>query len=563
MTHLIILLAILLTSLPLQAAGRLPTYARHGMVASSSERASRAGRDILARGGNAIDAAVATGFALAVTWPSAGNIGGGGFLVYHGGDGQITSFDFREKAPLAATKEMYQGADGQVRDNTNHDGFLSIGVPGTVAGLYLAHQKLGRLPWREVVEPAVRLAEEGFPFTWALHGDVTGRLSPYLEQYPSSAAVLLKEDRAPYEPGEIWTQKDLAKTLRRIGDQGHNGFYSGETARKLTKFVQRNGGIITEADLAAYRAVERRPVRGDYRGYDIYAMAPPSSGGVAVVEILNILEGFDLASMGHNSAAYLHVVTEAMRRAFSDRAQHLGDPDFNPGMPVDRLISKRRADLLRRSIDLTAASSSDSSAFSLPYESTETTHYSIIDSDRNTVSVTYTLEQGYGSKIVAEGLGFLLNNEMGDFNPVPGRTTRAGMIGTAPNLIVPEKRMLSSMTPTIIARNGKPLYAIGSPGGRTIINTVAQVILNLVDHGMSIGEAVEAGRIHHQWLPDITTIETRAISPDTRKLYEALGHKVRTRTSQGSVMAIAIDYEHGRLEGVADTRSPDGGVAGH
>lgn len=564
MSRFCLLIAItLLLARPVDGAGKTPEYARHGVVVSASAAASRVGRDILARGGNAIDAAVATGFALAVTWPSAGNIGGGGFLVYHGADGQVTSFDFRERAPRAATRDMYLGPDGAVRDNANHAGFLAIGVPGTVAGLRLAHDRLGRLPWKEVIEPAVRLAEEGFPYTWALYDDVTGRLAPYLKRYPSTADVMLKPDGSPYAPGETWKQPDLAHTLRAIRDHGRDGFYRGETARRLAAFMAENGGIITEEDLADYEAVERRPIHGTYRGHDIYAMAPPSSGGVAVVEMLNILEAFDLTTAGHNSAAYLHLLTEAMRRAFADRARHLGDPDFNPDMPVDRLTSKAHAANVRRSIDLTRASVSDSSAFGLPYEGTETTHYSVVDADRNAVSVTYTLEQGYGSKIVAEGLGFLLNNEMGDFNPVPGQTTSRGMIGTLPNQVAPGKRMLSSMTPTIVARDGQPLYVIGSPGGRTIINTVLQVILNLVDHDMGIGPAVEAGRIHHQWLPNITTVERWALSADTLDRYEALGHEVRVRGSQGSVMAIAIDYERGRLEGAADSRSRDGGVAGY
>jgi len=327
--------------------------------------------------------------------------------------------------------------------------------------------------------------------------------------------------------------------------------------------LEANGGIITQADLTAYRAIERKPIHGTYRGHDIYAMPPPSSGGVTVVEILNILEGFDLAAMGHNSAAYLHVLTEAMRRAFADRAEHLGDPDFNPDMPVDELISRTRARRLRHSIDLAHASASDSVAFNLPYEGTETTHYSVVDAERNAVSVTYTLEQSYGSGIVAEGLGFFLNNEMGDFNPIPGRTTSRGLIGTPPNWIAPEKRMLSSMTPTIIAKDGKPLYVIGSPGGRTIINTVFQVTLNVIDHNMGIAQAVEVGRIHHQWLPDVTTFERWSISLDTQKMYEAMGHKVRVRNSQGSVMAISINHQNGILEGAADSRSADGGAAGH
>ncbi len=557
-----ILILITLLCGPTQAAGRLPTYARQGMVVSASEIASRLGRDILQKGGNAIDAAVTTGFALAVTWPAAGNIGGGGFLVYHGANGQVTTFDFREKAPLASTQDMYLDASGSVRNNSNHDGFLSIGVPGTVAGLYAAHAKLGRLSWSELVEPAVRLAEDGVPFTWALHHQATGRLAEDLDRYPSSAAILRTGGEA-YAPDETWRQPDLARTLTRIQDYGHDGFYSGETAKRLSDFVTANGGFITEKDLSAYRAIERRPIHGTYRGYDVYAMPPPSSGGVAVVEMLNILEGYNLARLGHNSADYLHLLTEAMRRAFADRAEHLGDPDFNPQMPIERLTSKARARRLRASIDPARASVSDSTRFALPYESEETTHYSIVDADRNAVSVTYTLEQSYGSKIVAEGLGFFLNNEMGDFNAVPGETSSRGQIGTPPNVIAPEKRMLSSMTPTIIAKEGKAAYVIGSPGGRTIINTVLQVSLNLIDHGMDIAQAVEAGRIHHQWLPDITSFEQWTISPDTKTQYEGMGHRVRSRASQGRVMAIAIDYTRSLLTGAADSRSPDGAAVGY
>jgi gamma-glutamyltranspeptidase/glutathione hydrolase len=419
------------------AAGRIPIHAQTGMVVSASEIASRVGRDVLQRGGNAIDAAVATGFALAVTWPSAGNIGGG-FLVYHGSDGRTTSFDFREKAPQSATRDMYLDKNGADKATGNHEGFLSVGVPGTVAGLYLAHKQLGKLPWKDLVEPAARLAREGFPFTWALHNQTTaGSLYETLDRYPSTDAVMRKPGGIPYAAGETFRQPDLARTLERIRDRGHDGFYSGKTAKQLAAFMSANGGAITEADLASYRAIERKPIHGTYRGYDIYAMPPPSSGGVAVVEMLNILEEYDLEGMGHNSAQYLHVLTEAMRRAFADRAEHLGDPDFNPDMPVSALISKTRAAELRRSIDLTRASVSGSVDFNLPFEGTETTHYSVVDSDRNAVSVTYTLEQSYGSKIVAAGLGFFLNNEMGDFNPIPGRTSSRGMIGTPPNWIQP------------------------------------------------------------------------------------------------------------------------------
>lgn len=544
------------------STGKIPERARNGMVVSASRYASQVGVDILRKGGNAVDAAVATAFALAVTWPSAGNIGGGGFLVYHGADGFVTAFDFREKAPLAATETMFLDEDGKIRNRSNHEGLLAVGVPGTVAGLALAHQRLGRLPWKELVQPAIDLARKGFPVTWALH-DAMIRLQPWFEKYPSTARVFLKHGREPYQPGELWKQPDLAETLKRIQKYGKDGFYRGKTARLIAEFMRRHGGLITEEDLARYEAKERRPVHGTYRGYDVYAMCPPSSGGVALVEMLNILEGFNLSEMGHNSALYMHLLTEAMRRAFADRARYLGDPDFNPDMPIEKLISKAYARTLRRSIDLFRASKSDPTKFNDLYESTETTHLSVVDAEGNAVSLTYTLEQGYGSKIVVEGAGFLLNNEMGDFNPIPGLTDTTGLIGTPPNLIAPEKRMLSSMTPTIVARDGKPVLVIGSPGGRTIINTVLQVILNVIDHGMNIGEAIEAGRIHHQWLPDVTFIERGATTLDSRRLYEMMGHRVRIRRMQGRAMGIYIDHTRGILYGAADTRSPDGAAIGY
>ena len=546
-------------------SGRLAAPSRDGMVVTSHHLASDVGHGVLERGGNAVDAAVATAFALAVTLPSAGNIGGGGFLLYHGADGAVTSFDFREKAPLAATRTMYLGEDGRIRDNANHEGPLSVGVPGTVAGLWLAHQRFGSLPWAELVEPAVRLAAEGFPSTWAMQGwlrSVAGRRGPL---YAATREAFLKDGGELYEPGETWRQPDLAATLARIRDEGRDGFYHGETARLLADFMREHGGLITEKDLARYEAVEREPIRGTYRGHDVYAMAPPSSGGVALVEMLNILEGYDLAGMGHNSAAYLHVLTEAMRRAYADRARYLGDPDFNPDMPIERLTSTAHADRLRRGIDPTRASKSDSSRFNEAYaESEETTHLSVVDADGNAVSLTYTLEYGYGSGIVVPGAGFLLNNEMGDFNAIPGRTDTDGTIGTPPNLVAPEKRMLSSMTPTIMARDGRPLLVIGSPGGRTIINTVLQVVLNAIDHGMTgsdFGRAIESPRIHHQWLPDVTSFEEWGISPDTRRLYEAMGHDVRVGGSQGSAMGIWVGAD-GLVWGAADSRAYDGGTAG-
>ncbi len=545
-------------------SGRIPVEADSGMVVSSHFLASEAGWQILRDGGNAIDAAIGTAFALAVTLPSAGNIGGGGFLVYHGADGEVTSFNFREKAPLAATAEMFLDENGAILNNSNHEGPLAVGVPGTVAGLVLAHKRLGSLPWARLVEPAVRLADDGFASTRDMQGFLRVLLLTEDTLYAATQETFLKEGTQLYAPGEVWRQPDLASSLRRIRDYGHDGFYQGETPRLVAEFMRRHGGIITEEDFTRYEAREQPVVHGTYRGYDVYAMAPPSSGGVAVVTMLNILEEFDLAEMGHNSAEYLHVLTESMRRAFADRAEHLGDPLFNLEMPVEHLISKAHASNLRASIDMSQASWSDSSAFGSAYmvpESEETTHLSVVDMHGNAVSLTYTLEYSYGSRIVADGTGFLLNNEMGDFNPIPGRTNRRGLIGTRPNLVEPEKRMLSSMTPTIVAADGKPVLVVGSPGGRTIINTVLQVILNVVDHRMNIAQAVEAPRIHHQWLPDITSFEALGISKDTRALYVERGHTVRIRGSQGRAHSISITG--GSFYGAADSRAYDGRAKGH
>ncbi len=562
------LLAITLVhALPADAQqGRRPVPAESGMVVTTHHLASQVGVDILKAGGNAVDAAVATSFALAVVFPAAGNVGGGGFLMYHGADGEVTAFNFREKAPLAATVDMFVGDDGMPDSDNRHVNLLSTGVPGTVAGMVLAHERLGRLPWADLVEPAVRLARDGFPYSWDMRttGDWLRSLADEDPVYDAAVAAFTKGDDGNYAPGELFRQPDLARTLERIRDGGHDGFYKGETARLVADFMARHGGLITEEDMARYEAQELTPIHGTYRGYDVYGMPPPSSGGIATVTMLNILEGFDVASMGHNSAAYLHIVTEAMRRAFADRAQYVGDMDFNPDLPLSTLTSKDHASRLRSTIDLLAASESDSSAFNgiQIQESEETTHFSVVDAEGNTVSMTYTLEHGYGNKIVVDGAGFLLNNEMGDFNPVPGYTDRRGNIGTAPNQVAPEKRMLSSMTPTILAKDGRPFMAIGSPGGRTIINTVVQVILNVVDHGMNIAEAVEAPRIHHQWLPDRTSFEP-GISPDTRRLYEMMGHTVYDRNRQGRAMGIVIDLESGIRWGAADSRSFDGRAIGY
>lgn len=556
--RLFVVVVVALTLVPeVHAAGREPVRGMHGAVATSSAHATRVGVEVLKDGGNAVDAAVATAFAMAVTWPSAGNIGGGGFLVWYGADGDATTFDFREKAPLAATETMYLDEHGNVRDNSNHEGMLSVGVPGTVAGLELAHRKYGTMPWEDLVEPAIRLARNGIPVSFTLHEDFAKREATW-KRYPSSANVFLKEDGSLYQPGDTWKQPDLANTLERIRQDGRDGFYRGRTAELIASFMAANDGIITLEDLAEYEAVERQPVRGTYRGYEIVSMPPPSSGGVVLVEMLNILEGYELRDIGHNSAMYLHLLTESMRRAYADRARYLGDPDFNEDMPTRRLTSKEYAANLRGSISLTEASESDPAAFGSRYESDDTTHFSIVDEDGNFVSLTYTLEYSYGSRIVVEGAGFLLNNEMGDFNAQPGVTDRDGTIGTEANRIRPEQRMLSSMTPTIVAKDGVPVFATGTPGGRTIINTTLQTILNVIDHGMNIGESLEAARIHHQWLPDETEMEGLGITPDTRRLYEGLGHTVVDVEQIGSAMAVHRDPDTGVVSAAADSRAADG-----
>lgn len=544
--------------------GRIPVPAENGMVVSSHHLASDVGRDILQKGGNAIDASIATAFALAVTHPSAGNIGGGGFIVYHSAEGKSTTFNFREKAPLKASRKMYLDENNEIINNSNHDSILAVGVPGTVAGLYKAHQKYGKLDWAELVDPAVGLAQRGFEV-----GPMLTEFSEFIEEhkdkYPSTAEVFLKSGQA-FKPEDTIYQPELAETLKRIRDKGPNGFYKGKTAQLIHDFMKENGGMITKADLKAYEAQELEPVTGTYRGYDIISMPPPSSGGVTIIEMLNILEIFDITGFGPNSATSLHLLTEAMRRGYADRAMHLGDPDFNENMPVAQLTSKEYAKQLSASIDLKKASVSDSSRFSKAHllpESEETTHLSVVDKDGNAVSLTYTLEQSYGSKIVVKGAGFLLNNEMGDFNAIPGYTNSYGKIGTLPNQIEPEKRMLSSMTPTIVAKDGKPVIVIGTPGGRTIINTVFQVIVNVIDHDMDIAKAIEAPKMHHQWLPDVTYFESWGFSPDTERMYEEMGHKLNYRSSQGRAMGILIDWNNEMYYGAADSRSYHGKASGY
>jgi gamma-glutamyltranspeptidase/glutathione hydrolase len=547
--------------------GRIPVYAKHGMVVSASTTASEIGRDILKSGGNAIDAAIATAFALTVTFPPAGNIGGGGFIVYVDKNGKSTTIDFREKAPFAANEKMYLDEKGNLRgDLSNKIGVLSAGTPGTVAGLFLAHSKYGKLPWKKLVEPSIKIARNGIPFTYALHESSKNRKEIWSE-FPSTLKVMLKSDGSVYEYGETWKQPDLANTLKIIGEKGKEGFYKGEVAEKLIEFITGQGGIMTLKDLEEYEAIEREPVIGDYRGFSVITMGPPSSGGITLVEILNILEGYDLNALGYKSADYIHVLKESIKRGFADRAEYLGDPDFNPGIPIEKLISKEYAKSLRDGIMMNIASISDSTKFGQIYEGgTNTTHLSVMDSEGNAVSLTYTLEQGYGSQVVAEGLGFFLNNEMGDFNPVPGITNRLGQIGSKPNLIAPGKRMLSSMTPTILVKEGRPLIVIGAPGGRTIINSVLQIILNIVDHNMNIAQAIEAPRIHHQWLPDRIEFEPLSLSKETQNSLKERGHvllELPYNSGIGPAMGIKFDLSGGYLTGAADSRSPDGAAIGY
>lgn len=539
------------------------TYARNGMVASSSMIASEIGRDVLRQGGNAIDAAIATAFAMAVTWPAAGNIGGGGFIVFMKDNGEVTTIDFREKASLKSSNDMFLDAEGNILNNSNHSGGLSIGVPGTVAGLYYAHKKYGRLSWAQLVQPAVKLANEGFKFSWTLYNHSVSFKKIYTEKNIDFANFMLDDKGDFIEPGNFWKQPELAVTLKRIRDHGHDGFYKGKTAKLLTKYIKSQGGIISLKDLKAYKAIERIPVKGNYRGYDIYSMPPPSSGGVTMVAMLNMMENYDLQKMGFNSAKYIHLLVEVMRRGYAGRAEYLGDPDFNPDMPLDKLLSKEYAKNLSQTIDWGKASVSDSTKFSQIYDGENTTHISVMDKEGNAVSLTYTLEYSYGSKLVAKGLGFLLNNEMGDFNPVKGVTKRNGQIGTNPNLVAPGKRMLSSMTPTIIAKGGKPYLVIGSPGGRTIINSVFQTVVNVLDFNMDIRSAIESGKIHHQWLPDQIRYERWAINADTKKILEGKGHTFRMVGNIGSLMGITYDVETKIMTGSADSSSKDGGVAGY
>lgn len=554
----VVLVAGLLVGVPTPLDGSSqPLRAREAMVVSQDEIASEIGAAVMRDGGNAVDAAVATAFALAVTYPTAGNIGGGGFLVYRPAEGEPVAYDFRETAPGRASPTMFM-RDGEYDRALHHDSHLAVGVPGTVAGLHLAWSEHGSLPWDRLLEPAVALARDGFPVSDALARSLSGVL-PRMTAYPASVAQF-SNGGTPYRPGETLRQPDLGRTLTRIAEQGPAGFYKGETAELIEREMAAHGGFITRADLAAYRALRRVPLRGTYRGYEVISMPPISSGGTAMVQMLNLLEGYDLAELGAGSAAATHLIIESMRRAYADRALHLGDPAFTRRMPIGRLTSKAYAAELRRTIDLHQASVSSPATFVWPSEGDETTHLSTVDGARNAVSLTYTLEQGYGSKITVPGAGFLLNNEMGDFNPAPGMTTETGLIGTPPNLAEPGKRMLSSMTPTIVARDGQLVMVTGSPGGRTIINTVLLTVINVIDFGMNVQEAIDAPRLHHQWLPDQTRYERWGLSPDTLALLAQRGHQMVETRVQGAVSAIYFNAEEDVLEGAEDRRRTSAAV---
>lgn len=540
-----------------------PVYARQGMVSAQEALAAQIGLDILQAGGNAVDAGVAVAFALAVTLPRAGNIGGGGFmLVYDAETGQTKAIDYREMAPSASGRDMFLDAEGNADSDLSRFSGLASGVPGTVAGMQMALEEYGTMTLAEVIEPAIKLARDGIAVTPGL-SDSLKELDERLKKWPASEKIFFKPDGAAYEAGELLVQADLAATLQKIADEGPAGFYQGETAEKIVAAVQAAGGNMTAEDMAGYKAVLRDPVKGSYRGYDIVSMPPPSSGGAHIIQILNILEGYPIGFLGHNSAATIHLMAEAMKRAYADRSEYLGDSDF-VDVPLDALMSKEYAAELRKQISSNVATPSDSvkPGDLAPYESNETTHFSIVDKDGNAVANTYTINFSYGSGMVADGTGVLMNNEMDDFSAKPGVPNAYGLIGGDANAVEPGKRPLSSMTPTLVLKDGEVFMVTGSPGGARIITTVLQVIMNVIDHGMNIAEASFAPRVHHQWLPDELRIE-EGISPDTIALLEQKGHKISLEEVMGSTQSILIDKEAGLLLGSSDPRRVDAATVGY
>ena len=549
----------------LRSGGPPPIESTTGMVVSVNGIASDVGAAILAKGGNAVDAAVATAFALAVVHPAAGNIGGGGFMIIRPPSGAAVAIDYREKAPLGSTRTMYLDSAGNIVRARTNTGYLAPGVPGTVRGLALAHRKFGRLPWKDVVAPATALAERGFVLSDSLAKSINREVARGMEPYPQSVKAYGKPG-GEWKRGDTIVLADLGRTLRAIETHGPNEFYTGWIADSIVATMTAGGGLISKNDLARYAAVVRAPIRGTYRGYEIISMPPPSSGGVAIVEMLNVLERYDLAKMGKQSAAAQHLIIEAQRRAYLDRARFLGDMDFTP-VPIKTLISKAHATDVAASIERARASRSvelgrDIVTVAEPHESDETTHFSVIDKKGMAVSSTFTLEGGYGSHVVVSGAGFILNNEMGDFNKKPSLTDTTGNIGTRPNEIAPGKRMLSSMSPTIVTRNGKLFLVTGSPGGRTIINTVLGVLLNTIDFGMDLRQAVDAPREDSEWLPDVATYERNALPDSIVKELEGMGHRIRIADGeQGDAHSIMYDFKARTAYGANDLRSPDSKVS--
>jgi len=560
------LLLLIVCATSATAAPMRPVHAPHAMVASVHELASRAGVEIMKSGGNAVDAAVATGFALAVVHPEAGNIGGGGFMLIRTADGTAHFIDYREKAPAAATADMYLDAQGNVIPNASLVGYKAVGVPGSVAGLAYAQKKYGKLSLAQVMAPAIKLAREGYPLAWE---DAREFEDEDLAKFPASRHIFQRDGNF-YKQGEVFRQPELARTLERIA-RNPDDFYHGDLAREIAADVAKGGGLVTAADLAAYEVKEREPIRGTYRGYDILSAPPPSSGGVALVEILNILEGYDLAKTGNRSAETIHLTAEAFRRAFFDRAEFLGDPDFAK-IPVAQLLDKRYAAGWRETVSLTHASVSKDlrrpeifneleryaqqhpQTMGAVREPENTTHYSVVDPDGNAVAVTTTLNDSFGSRVTVAGLGFLLNDEMDDFASKQGVPNVYGLIQGPANAIGPGKRPLSAMTPTIVTKDDNLFLVLGSPGGPTIITTVANILMGVVDFGMDIQEAVNAPRFHHQWLPDSILLEDR-ISPDTQALLRTRGHNLVVRHFWGDGECIAIDLKTGERLGASDGRN--------
>ena len=544
-----------------------PTHAPKAMAATVHPEASKAGVAIMQQGGNAVDAAVAIGFALEVVYPEAGNIGGGGFMLFRRPDGEVHFLDYREKAPSKATANMYLDSQGNVIPNLSTIGYKAVAVPGSVAGLAYAQQHWGKLSLKQVIEPAIRLARDGFVLEY---DQAQSFRDPDLAKFPESRRIF-QRDGNYYQPGEVFKQPELAKTLERIA-QNPDDFYHGALARELANAIQKGGGVVTADDLARYEVKERPPIRGTYRGYDIISAPPPSSGGVALIESLNILEGFDLAKPGEDSAQAIHLTAEAYQRVFFDRAEFLGDPDFSK-IPVAQLIDKRYGNAWRDTINLRRATPSsslrrpaifsqlDSYASSHPqpksiHEPEHTTHYSVVDPEGNAVSVTTTLNDNFGSRVTAEGLGFLLNNEMDDFAAKQGVPNLYGLIQGPANAIGPDKRPLSTMTPTMVLKSGKLFLVLGSPGGATIITTVANVLLGAVDYGLNIQEAVNAPRFHDQWMPDEIKMEKIGFSPDTIHALQHMGHKMDvSERFWGDAECIAIDETTGERLGASDGRN--------